>query len=211
MLSFLVPMHEYNQCHNPEGAGGGQFCSTGYLRGEKARAKKIGVPFIVDPKLRTRDSGFYPGENRRVELGLDPDEWKLTRAGILSVARHELGHVTDAEYGTPDKPAQRIIDGEKFGQRYAEEFGAWRAAVRDAPHGRVQWRAVRQALTNYLYDDFIYTSKVNDRLMHQGVASGPSPEDWDNFNRVGSQVLDRTLDRHVALLKRYGRRVRRSR
>jgi hypothetical protein len=24
---FLVPLHEYNRCHNPEGPGGGRFCS----------------------------------------------------------------------------------------------------------------------------------------------------------------------------------------
>ena len=27
MPAFLVPLHEYNKCHNPEGKGGGQFCS----------------------------------------------------------------------------------------------------------------------------------------------------------------------------------------
>jgi hypothetical protein len=27
MPAFLVPLHEFNTCHNPEGAEGGQFCS----------------------------------------------------------------------------------------------------------------------------------------------------------------------------------------
>lgn len=27
MPTFLVPLHEFNKCHNPEGNGGGQFCS----------------------------------------------------------------------------------------------------------------------------------------------------------------------------------------
>jgi len=26
--AFLVPLHEFNQCHNPSGSAGGQFCST---------------------------------------------------------------------------------------------------------------------------------------------------------------------------------------
>ena len=28
MPCFLVPIHEFNKCHNPEGEGGGRFCST---------------------------------------------------------------------------------------------------------------------------------------------------------------------------------------
>jgi hypothetical protein len=207
MPCFLVPLHESNDCHAPAGSpAGGQFCS-GFLRGEAARAGTLGVTFTVDPALRTRDSGFYP-KDRRVEIGLNPDEWALTKAGQLSVARHELGHVTDPMYGSTR--AQRIIGGDKVGKLYAEEFGAWRAAIRDSG-GRVQWRTVRQALTNYLYDDFAYTAKVKDRLMHQGVASGPTSEDWDNFSARVSREIDHTLDRHVGLLRRYARRVRAAR
>jgi hypothetical protein len=28
MPIFIAPLHEFNTCHNPEGPGGGQFCST---------------------------------------------------------------------------------------------------------------------------------------------------------------------------------------
>lgn len=28
MPSFLIPLHEFNQCHNPSGEDGGQFCSA---------------------------------------------------------------------------------------------------------------------------------------------------------------------------------------
>lgn len=28
MPAFLTPLHEFNGCHNPDGPGGGRFCST---------------------------------------------------------------------------------------------------------------------------------------------------------------------------------------
>jgi hypothetical protein len=40
MPCFLVPIHEFNTCHNPEGEGGGQFCSTA---GEQAHIVPYGV------------------------------------------------------------------------------------------------------------------------------------------------------------------------
>jgi hypothetical protein len=45
MPTLLVPIHEYNKCHNPDGPAGGQFCSTeggGSIPGDCAAAMAAG-------------------------------------------------------------------------------------------------------------------------------------------------------------------------
>jgi len=47
MPAFLTPLHESNDCHNPAGAGGGQFCS-GEGRGDVSLARPQGFLMGLD-------------------------------------------------------------------------------------------------------------------------------------------------------------------
>jgi hypothetical protein len=198
------PLREGNSCHNPSGAGGGQFCG-GFLAGEQQRSGKLGVPFTINPALNVRSSAFDP-ETKQIELGTGTDEWKLGRPGLLSIARLEIGHVTDPTYG--DRKAQRIIDGHSFGGTYAEEFGAWRAAIRDSK-GKVEWSTVRKSLTGYLNDDARLYSKVKDYMAAKGFARGTTARSENRWTKAMDREYSRILDRHLAILKRYARVAKR--
>lgn len=198
-------LREYNKCHEPKGPGGGRFCSTDYLQGEVARAKKHGVSMKIDPKSDIRDSGYYP-DKRRIVVGLDAQRgWSARRSAVLSTARHELGHVTDATYGREGKPAQRLILGQPVQPEYAEEFGAWKAALRDSG-GRVSMGEIKQSLKNYLYDDVLVSNAAADRVR---IPKGPSDDQYELYTAAVGAEIDKVLDSHVTLLRRYARTVRR--
>jgi len=53
MPAFLVPLHEYNHCHNPDGAAGGQFCSepgAGSVSAKKAKGKIVTLDKPLTPE-----------------------------------------------------------------------------------------------------------------------------------------------------------------
>ena len=54
MPCFLVPLYEYNHCHNPDGAGGGQFCST-VTRVGITSARPAGAPDARTSRTVYRD------------------------------------------------------------------------------------------------------------------------------------------------------------
>ena len=101
-----------------------------------------------------------------------------------------------------------MVGGDRFGPTYAEEFGAWKAAIRDAK-GRVQWSTVRKSLTGYLYDDPVYHRVLQDRLASRGVARGTTDAQEQRWETASTAAYEATLDRHLAVLKRYARVVKR--
>jgi hypothetical protein len=74
----------------------------------------------------------------------------------------------------------RIIGGEKFRGQYVEEWRAWKNAIRNSG-GKVDFKTVRSSLRSYLDDQ-----------------------------PVSPAAYDYVVNRHVAILKRYAKRVRRA-
>lgn len=179
-------LRESNDCHLPNGSGGGQFCSKGhgYLTGEWKRARTFSTDLEVETGTLTTSSYHLRaspfGDDAKIVIGTAPDEWHLNRSGLLSVARHEVGHAAQrarAQLGEP-RPAEARIAGFRFSSEYVKEFMAWRDAI-SASGGRIQWSTVRKSLEGYLEGDY-----------------------WFNLLRTDRS---RMLDKHIALLKRYAR------
>lgn len=72
MPCFLVPLHEFNPCHNPEGTAGGQFCSTrgsnpGLLNVPRPRGSKDLPDFLKADVLAARRAGIMVQHTQQPE------------------------------------------------------------------------------------------------------------------------------------------------
>jgi hypothetical protein len=116
MPMLLVPVHESNDCHNPAGPGGGQFCSREYgshktlgrtidavLAAAEQRGVRLPGRVAVSAGKGNRAAGMYSASNdllwispramahlKRVKPGALADP---SFAGIIN---HELGHMEHA-------------------------------------------------------------------------------------------------------------------
>ena len=163
--SFGSPLREFNRCHDatgkfcagPRGLTGLRATPPATMHGrmdpahamhyDVTRAQQLGIS--VDVFAGTGSSGSarslrntvrvgYP-QDRATPVETTDDEYKPSRASDLSVLRHEIGHVTDRGFGMRGDPSEARILGRTYPAWYLMEIGAWKAAVRDAPHNRVQW------------------------------------------------------------------------
>jgi hypothetical protein len=64
MPAFLVPLYEFNPCHNPSGGAGGQFCSTGAASAGKRTKSGKAITFVPVPSDR------YDATKVKTVLGL---------------------------------------------------------------------------------------------------------------------------------------------
>jgi len=201
--SFGSPLREFNKCHDAKG----KFCSgprglTGLratppatmhgrmdpahaMNYDVARAQQLGISVDVFAgagssgsarSLRNAVRVGYP-QDRATPLETTDDEYKPSRASDLSVLRHEIGHVTDRGFGMRGDPSEARILGRTYPAWYLMEFGAWKAAVRDAPYNRVQWPRVAKSLRSYLAE-----------LM-------PLPDAWQTAKAHGPDFSGRCLQR----------------
>jgi hypothetical protein len=205
-----APLVERNTCHGP---GRGHPCSThglvkgihggtSYLQYDLERAGDLGIApeEILNPiPDYVHQSHSQPHEKTpRVEIFIDTERQRLPKKvrpkrGVeVSVLRHEIGHVTDRAYGSKDEKkgwlqdrSAALLGGHRFSPRYVSEIGAWKAAIRDSPHNRVDWRDMQAALASYLRDEA-------PRLITS------SRKAW----------VARHARAHTALLKRYAQRLR---
>ncbi len=218
MPVFLQPIHEFNPCHVPAGSPeGGQFCPVApFLNDEAKRAYKLRVPFSAQAGMAVGDSGYDRLGGVEIGLSKSKDAPFSTpppdRADILTVARHELGHVTDSDYGYHGPKAQRVIDGQKYGPTYANEFGAWRAAIRDSPHGRVRWSTVRRSLLSYITLDSNFKQRVLNLQGRYGLLPSLGWNELERQRRIAEltrREAGRIVDRHLSILQRYAKQDRR--
>ena len=203
--SFGSPLREFNRCHDatgkfcagPRGLTGLRATTPTTLHGrmdpahamnyDVTRAQQLGISMDVFAGAGSSGSARSLRNTVRVGYSQDratpvetPDDaYKPSRASNLSVLRHEIGHVTDRGFGMRGDPSEARILGRTYPAWYLMEIGAWKAAVRDAPHNRVQWPRVAKSLRSYLAE-----------LM-------PLPDAWQTANA------------QTALLKRYGQVLRR--
>jgi hypothetical protein len=87
MPAFLVPLHEFNPCHNPDGAGGGQFCSS--INSPRARTP---LPFTrrkssVDDRYSHR---LYMNRAERREWDQLFTDMKPVNQALLNAERAEM-------------------------------------------------------------------------------------------------------------------------
>jgi hypothetical protein len=77
MPAFLVPLHEFNKCHNPEGPGGGQFCADADLMSpgpddfQKGHSEDVGYALDVARVRLMRESFELGDEVRETMLAVD--------------------------------------------------------------------------------------------------------------------------------------------
>jgi len=96
MPAFLVPLHEFNPCHNPEGPGGGQFCSTAGGRSPSALpvppaigSGRLTAEAKVVATLVAKRLGFDPAKIRFTE-----DVYNFTLNGQQHSAGGSYDHAT---------------------------------------------------------------------------------------------------------------------
>jgi len=137
MPAFTVPLHEHNDCHNPAGAGGGQFCSgppaaagttplpAGHIR---AYHYTTALDAVLQSGLSTRHargatygepnviwfSTQKPGDFKNyVEVHLRPEELGIGRISNRNPTQEEIDRF-NAQGGNftalaPEIPASRIV------------------------------------------------------------------------------------------------------
>jgi hypothetical protein len=204
-----VDLRELNRCHGP---GRGHPCTTRGLAGKRGdalsydlrRAKALGIDVSV---TKNPIPGYYkqsysvpflsgpPGRKPYVEVFSDTTPSTAHRSVDVSTTRHEVGHVTDRAYGSKDEKKGHLQDrsaatifGVRYSPMYVSEIGAWKAAIRDAPYNRVNWTVVQKALTGYLEHEPAMRGLFGARGM---VTFAPA-----------------VASRHIGLLKRYAKRLR---
>jgi hypothetical protein len=101
MPTFLTPLHEFNGCHNPSGAGGGRFCS-----GDSGSGSEVWEPDTPFAKEIARVRKKYEEEERvKAAAAPPPDnpdyEYTIVKGGYG--ADEELpvlasGRFTEEEY-----------------------------------------------------------------------------------------------------------------
>lgn len=156
----------------------------GYLRRDAAQiARRDRGIVTLDPMLSKDVSGLTDAEMRHLLVGQWPG---AQRTELLSVLRHEGGHLDRTPLGSPK------LFGRSLSPEYTEEVRAWKNAIRNG-RGRIDWNVVRRGLGSYL---------KNEPLPGvPGVAMG---------SEADKILRNAFLDRHVRLLKRYAKRVRRA-
>lgn len=156
----------------------------GYLQKELPKFRKERATLVQTP-----EDGMSPLSPRRIHSGTSVAPLRMAimnlhalkdtrKADVLTIARHELGHISPQDFGrvarivgfSPAKETEALAkriqknydgdlsDVEAYEQAkratdtYVEELRAWRNAVRDSG-GRVSWTAARRALGSYLQVD----------------------------------------------------------
>lgn len=157
----------------------------GYLQQElpkfrKERATLVQTPedgmSPLSPRIIRNATSFAPF--RLAIMNLHALKGNTSKTDILTIARHELGHVSPQAFGkiarivgfNPKAEAealakrlQKNYDGDldyatahaqasRAVDTYIEELRAWRNAVRDSG-GRVKWSTAQRALSSYLQVD----------------------------------------------------------
>jgi hypothetical protein len=124
---FLVPLHEFNTCHNPTGAGGGQFCSADGGGGGGQDKPTSGRVY--------KSQGERDAAEGRVDHAT-PDAFKAalqrnTRAETLSdYSSEELGHMRlfllkGGQAGYALKPDGELVNLFNSGKAETAGAGAW--------------------------------------------------------------------------------------
>ena len=154
-----------------------------YMRPDIARAWKTDrVTVAYSPKRSGPDES--PGTanlpNRTVLL--QPSD-PSRRFHTKSEQLSALRHELGHIDRTPLGRGADRVAGTRFSDRYTEEIRAWKNAIRNSK-GRVDWNTVRDGLESYLLGEY----------MVQGYPPKASA----------------IADRHVGLLKRYAKRIRRA-
>jgi hypothetical protein len=157
MPVFLVPLYESNDCHNPAGPGGGQFCSTGGV------AEALGkVRVVEEPRTPSPD---HPEAHQHGDRVIVSHKFhQLTPEQRYHVLLHELGHwfrerfvpladimgweqgdkfydlfaAGNSEEGWAEAFAVFASHPQELKARYPTQFAALRALVTDDDVAQVQ-------------------------------------------------------------------------
>ena len=135
MPTFIVPLHEHNDCHNPAGPGGGRFCSTPGMTA-------TGMPIWRTPLkdyLRSKGEYALPANATSEEENLWVESRRLTR-------QHEdqwmRGLKTAVATGEIDLAAAEQLAGGVHKLKPQTERGTWEELPRTLYHVTVNRDAV---------------------------------------------------------------------
>jgi hypothetical protein len=137
MPTFIVPIHEHNDCHNPSGPGGGRFCA-------KPGTTATGEPIWRTPlKDYLRSKGEYPlPQNATSE---EEDRWVESRQ---RTRQHEdqwmRGLKTAVATGVIDMATAEQLVGSKYALKPQTDRGIWEPLPPTLYHVTVNRDAVMQ-------------------------------------------------------------------
>ena len=180
-----------------------------YMRKDIQRALRgdAALTMVEPPVPHTRTPGTANITGRVVHIDPRPGD---SRAMLLSVLRHEHGHIDR----TPLGRGGSTLNGVKLDARQTEEIRAWKNAIRNS-EGKVSSRQMAWALGTYFRDHpsvIERTFKATATLDVQWKQNKPTrTEAIDALNDLlkgESQAF--VNDRIMPAMRRYQRRVRRA-